>query len=75
MLKIFFFLFSKLGTETATYQVISETKKQSNIEMEDAMKNTLRNTLIALITFSSSAYAAGNGGAGEGGLLLSLFIT
>ena len=38
------------------------------------MKNTLRNTLIALITFSSSAYAAGNSGAGEGGLLLSLFI-
>ena len=39
------------------------------------MKNTLRNTLIALITFSSSAaYAAGNGSAGEGSLLLSLFI-
>ncbi len=38
------------------------------------MKNTLRNSLIALITFSSSAYAAGNSGAGEGSLLLSLFI-
>ena len=37
------------------------------------MKNTLRNTLIALIAFSSSAYAAGSG-AGEGSLLLSLFI-
>ncbi len=37
------------------------------------MKNTLRNTLIALITFSSSAYAATEG-AGEGSLLLSLFI-
>ena len=38
------------------------------------MKRTLRNTLIALITFSSSVYAAGSAGAGEGGLLLSLFI-
>ena len=38
------------------------------------MKTTLRNTLIALITFSSSAFAAGNSGAGEGSLLLSLFI-
>jgi len=42
--------------------------------MEDIMKNTLRNTLIALITFSSSAYAAGNGGVGGGSLLLSLFV-
>jgi len=38
------------------------------------MKNTLRNTLIALITFSSPAFAAGNGGSGEGNLLLSLFM-
>jgi len=38
------------------------------------MKNTLRNTLIALITFSSSAFAAGNNDAGGGSLLLSLFI-
>ncbi len=38
------------------------------------MKRTLRNTLIALITFSSSAFAAGHSGAGEGSLLLSLFI-
>ena len=38
------------------------------------MKNTLRNTLIALITFSSSAFAAGNNSASGGGLLLSLFI-
>ena len=38
------------------------------------MKTTLRNTLIALITFSSTAFAAGNSGAGEGSLLLSLFI-
>ena len=38
------------------------------------MKNTLRNTLIALITFSSTAFAAGNNGTGEGNLLLSLFI-
>ncbi|MFK5925391.1 MAG: hypothetical protein QM483_02060 [Desulfuromusa sp.] len=38
------------------------------------MKNTLRNTLVALIAFSSSAYAAANGSAGEGSLLLSLFI-
>lgn len=38
------------------------------------MKNTLRNTLIALITFSSSAYASGSGSTGEGNLLLSLFI-
>lgn len=38
------------------------------------MKNTLRNTLVALISFSSPAFAAGNSGAGEGSLLLSLFI-
>ncbi len=38
------------------------------------MKNTLRNTLIALVAFSSSAFAAGDAGAGEGSLLLSLFI-
>ena len=38
------------------------------------MKNTLRNTLIALITFSSSAFAASSSGATGGGLLLSLFI-
>ena len=38
------------------------------------MKRTLRNTLIALATFSSSAFAAGNSGAGDGSLLLSLFI-
>jgi hypothetical protein len=42
--------------------------------MEDAMKNTLRNTLIALLTFSSSAFAASNSSATSGGLLLSLFI-
>jgi len=38
------------------------------------MKATLRNTLIALLTFSSSAFAAGSAGAGEGGLLVSLFL-
>lgn len=38
------------------------------------MKKTMRNTLIALITFSSSAFAAGSAGAGEGSLLISLFI-
>ena len=38
------------------------------------MKNTLRNTLIALVTFSSSAFAAGSTSASGGGLLLSLFI-
>jgi len=38
------------------------------------MKTTLRNTLIALLTFSSSAFAAGTSGAGEGGLLVSLFL-
>ena len=38
------------------------------------MKNTLRNTLIALTTFSTTAFAAGSAGAGEGSLLLSLFI-
>jgi len=38
------------------------------------MKNTLRNTLIALFTFSSSAFAASNSSATGGGLLLSLFI-
>jgi len=38
------------------------------------MKNTLRNTLIALFTFSSSAFAAGTTSASGGGLLLSLFV-
>ncbi len=38
------------------------------------MKNTLRNTLIALFTFSSSAFAAGTTSASGGGLLISLFI-
>jgi len=38
------------------------------------MKTTLRNTLIALLTFSSSAFAAGTAGAGEGGLMVSLFL-
>lgn len=38
------------------------------------MKNTLRNTLIALAVFSSSAFAAGASATGEGGLLVSLFV-
>ena len=38
------------------------------------MKNTLRNTLIALFTLSSSAFAASSSSATGGGLLLSLFI-
>ena len=38
------------------------------------MKKTVRNTLIALITFSSTAFAAGSAAAGEGSLLLALFI-
>ncbi len=39
------------------------------------MKTTLRNTLIALLTFSSSSvFAASTAGAGEGGLLVSLFL-
>lgn len=39
------------------------------------MKKMMRNTLIALMTFSSSAvFAAGQADAGEGSLLLSLFI-
>jgi hypothetical protein len=38
------------------------------------MKATLRNTLIALLTFSSSAFAASATGAGEGSLLVSLFL-
>jgi len=42
--------------------------------MEDIMKNTLRNTLVALIAFSTSAFAATGGSTGEGNLLLSLFI-
>jgi len=38
------------------------------------MKTTLRNTLIALITFSTPAFAAASSSASGGGLLLSLFI-
>jgi hypothetical protein len=42
--------------------------------MEIIMKNTLRNALIALITFSSSAFAAGSAADGGGGLLITLFV-
>ena len=38
------------------------------------MKNTFRNSLIALIACSTPVYAAAENGAGEGSLLLSLFI-
>lgn len=38
------------------------------------MKRTLRNSLIALMSFSSTAFAAGTAGAGEGSLLASLFL-
>ena len=38
------------------------------------MKTTLRNSLIALVAFAPAAHAAENAGAGEGSLLLSLFI-
>jgi hypothetical protein len=38
------------------------------------MKNTLRNALIALFTFSSSAFAASTAVSSDGGFLLSLFI-
>lgn len=38
------------------------------------MKTTLRNTLIALLAFSTSAFAAEATGAGEGSLLVSLFL-
>ena len=38
------------------------------------MKATLRNSLIALFTFSSAAFAANGASDGQGGFLLSLFI-
>ena len=38
------------------------------------MKRTLLNTLVALFAFVPAALAAENTGAGEGSLLLSLFI-
>lgn len=38
------------------------------------MKNTLRNALFASILFASPVFAAAEEGAGEGSLLLSLFI-
>lgn len=38
------------------------------------MKNTLRNALIALFTFSSSAFAAGSTVDGGGGFLITLFV-
>ncbi len=38
------------------------------------MKATLPNALIALLTFSSYAYATEAAGAGDGGLLVSLFL-
>jgi hypothetical protein len=42
--------------------------------MEVNMKSILRNSLIALFTFSSAAFAAGSAGDGQSGFLLSLFI-
>ena len=38
------------------------------------MKSILRNSLIALLTFSSAAFAASGAGTDQGGFLLSLFI-
>ena len=38
------------------------------------MKKSLRNALIALFTFSTSAFAAVSVNSGEGSFLLSLFI-
>ena len=38
------------------------------------MKKSLRNGLIALLIFSTSAFAAVGAGSGEGSFLLSLFI-
>ncbi len=38
------------------------------------MKKMLRNALIALAIFSTSAFASSTSNAGEGSLLLSLFI-
>jgi hypothetical protein len=38
------------------------------------MKRILQSTLIALISLSSSAYAAEAAGAGEGSLLVALFL-
>ena len=38
------------------------------------MKGILRNSLIALFTFSSAAFAASGAEDGQGGLLLTLFI-
>ena len=38
------------------------------------MKKSLRNGLIALLTFSTSAFAAVGTSSGEGSFLLSLFI-
>lgn len=38
------------------------------------MKNTLRNALITLLTFSSSAFAAGSSADNGGGFLITLFV-
>jgi hypothetical protein len=38
------------------------------------MKNSLRNALIALVTFSSSAFAAGSTADSGGSLMLTLFV-
>lgn len=38
------------------------------------MKGIIRNSLIALFTFSSAAFAASGADDGQGGFLLSLFI-
>jgi hypothetical protein len=42
--------------------------------MEVVMKKSLRNALIALFTFSTTAFAAVGATSGEGTFLLSLFI-
>lgn len=38
------------------------------------MKLTLQSTLIALVAFTSTAFAAETGGAGGGGILVAVFL-
>lgn len=58
----------------AAMYLILRTQKIINLHMEDIMKNKFRNAMIALIACSTPAFAAAQSGAGEGSLLLSLFI-
>lgn len=59
---------------TLLYKIDKASDNLAKDFQEDAMKKILNNTLFGLFIFSTSAIAAESSGAGEGSLLLSLFV-